>query len=469
MLRRSFLVYILILAPTISAWAADPSLVAHYRLDEGGGTVAYDSSGKGYDGMLLGQPQWVAGPEDSGVALAFNATDACTGIECPTFDPTDGTGQFSFATWAYWEGDAEYHHFFTKSDGWGEGTMMFQLELWGGHTSATYLDRIGISYAPNSTAFYLMPKNEWTHVAFVYDGTNVVAYLNGIDDMGPKPVTIGSAVNARTVIGVADNDARVWNGALDDVQIYSRALAAGEIAKIMEGNVGLSSAPYPENGATDVPRDVTLGWTAGEYAATHDVYLGTVFDDVNDADRANPMGVLVSQGQPATTYDPPGTLDFGATYYWRIDEVNAAPDFTIYKGEVWSFSTEPMAYPVENVTVTSNAISQEGSGPENTINGSGLNADDQHSIKSTDMWLGSAPAPIPSGCNMIWAASASCTRCSSGITTNSSRWFWALVSRTPLSNIRRMELSGRRWAMLNWLGRPRRRTTRPTRRWTSLV
>ncbi|MHC4520397.1 MAG: LamG domain-containing protein, partial [Planctomycetota bacterium] len=370
-----------------AAEAADPSLVAHYRLDEGAGTIAHDSSANAYDGTLLGTPQWVTGAGDAGIALAFDPVNACTGVECPRFDPTDGTGQFTFTIWALWDGTETYHHFFTKSDGWGQTTMMFQLELWGGSTSAPHFNRVGISYDPDSIPFYEMPKNEWTHLAFVYDGTDMVVYLNGVDSMGPKAAAIGPATDARTVIGVADNDERVWTGALDDVHIYSRPLAEGEVLAIMEGNVGLSTEPQPEAGATDVPRDVTLGWTAGEFAATHDVYLGTVFADVNNADRANPLGVLVSQDQAATTYDPPDPLELGQTYYWRVDEVNAPPDYTVFKGDVWSFTVEPVGYPIANVTATSNGTSTAAEGPENTINGSGLNEMDQHSTKAPDMWL----------------------------------------------------------------------------------
>ncbi|HOC61860.1 MAG TPA: carbohydrate binding domain-containing protein [Sedimentisphaerales bacterium] len=154
----------------------------------------------------------------------------------------------------------------------------------------------------------------------------------------------------------------------------------------------LATEPRPEHGATDVPRDVVLSWTAGEFAATHDVYFGTSFDDVNAASRSNPLGVLVSQNQSGTTFDSPDLLDFGTTYYWRVDEVNAAPDNTIYKGGVWSFTAEPFAYPVANIIATTNATSDPGAGPENTINGSGLNADDQHSIDAGDMWLASPGA-----------------------------------------------------------------------------
>ena len=145
--------------------------------------------------------------------------------------------------------------------------------------------------------------------------------------------------------------------------------------------------PSPVTEATDVPRDAVLSWDAGEFAARHDVYFGTSFDDVNDG-----TGTLVSQGQTATSYDPEGLLEFGRTYYWRVDEVNAAPDNTSFKGEVWSFTTEPFAYAVENVIATSNGVSEAGAGVENTVNGSGLNANDQHSTAATDMFLASPGA-----------------------------------------------------------------------------
>ncbi len=155
--------------------------------------------------------------------------------------------------------------------------------------------------------------------------------------------------------------------------------------------------PVPADAATDVVREIVLQWTPGETAVTHDVYLGTVFDDVNTASRANPLGVLVSQGQSDASYDPDGLLEFGTTYYWRIDEVNAPPDSTIFKGEVWSFTTEPFAYPITGIIATSNAVSNAGVGPERTIDGSGLDAADGHSTDASDMWLG-----LPAGDDPVY-------------------------------------------------------------------
>ena len=149
---------------------------------------------------------------------------------------------------------------------------------------------------------------------------------------------------------------------------------------------GRASDPSPDNEQTDVLREVILGWTPGEHVTRQDVYLGTSLDAVVAADRTNPMEVLISQGQAGDAHDPAGLLDFGQTYYWRVDGFEA-DGVTIYTGDVWSFTTEPFAYVLENITATAFA-SEPGAGPENTVNGSGLNDDDQHSTNAPDMWLG---------------------------------------------------------------------------------
>jgi len=95
--------------------------------------------------------------------------------------------------------------------------------------------------------------------------------------------------------------------------------------------------PAPRNRAT-VDRTVTLTWKPGAYAVSHDVYFGTDFNDVNEAARDNPLGVLVGQAQAEATYDPPGLLALGQTYYWRIDEVNDANAASPWKGVVFQFT-----------------------------------------------------------------------------------------------------------------------------------
>ncbi len=102
--------------------------------------------------------------------------------------------------------------------------------------------------------------------------------------------------------------------------------------------IDYAQAPIPLDGQGGIPVDVVLSWQPGENASEHDVYLGTDSNTVEDANRDNPMGVLVSQGQDANDYDYIGLLELNTTHYWRIDEVNL-PD--IWKGGLWSFTTLP--------------------------------------------------------------------------------------------------------------------------------
>jgi len=182
------------------------------------------------------------------------------------------------------------------------------------------------------------------------------------------------------------------NWGFDVVDDGSRMLLCGGVGKVIEIiDARVAGAPQPPDGAVDVRRTASLEWSSGQAAASHDVYFGVVFDDVDNASRTDPRGVLVSQGQTATSYDPPGVLDFDTTYYWRIDEVMAPPDNTIVKGAVWSFTTEPFAYSIQGVVASSNGVSDGISTAQRTVDGSGLNQDDQHSTEASDMWLAGPP------------------------------------------------------------------------------
>ena len=48
-------------------------------------------------------------------------------------------------------------------------------------------------------------------------------------------------------------------------------------------------------------------------------------------------------------------VDFGKTYYWRVDEVNAPPSTTIIKGSVWSFTVESYSYAISPVKATASS------------------------------------------------------------------------------------------------------------------
>ena len=101
----------------------------------------------------------------------------------------------------------------------------------------------------------------------------------------------------------------------------------------------LAYNPLPEDGAEYLDTWVSLSWTVGETAATHDVYFGTDFDGVNDG-----LGDTFQGNQPADFlivgfpgFSFPEGLPPGNTYYWRVDEVEA-DGATKHEGFVWSFT-----------------------------------------------------------------------------------------------------------------------------------
>ncbi len=99
-----------------------------------------------------------------------------------------------------------------------------------------------------------------------------------------------------------------------------------------------ATAPYPANTAVNVYQAPVLRWSPGQSATHHDVYFGDNAETVANADTATAVVYRGRQAADAMTFDP-GTLDWGKTYYWRIDEVNTADAQSPWRGGVWSFTT----------------------------------------------------------------------------------------------------------------------------------
>ena len=111
------------------------------------------------------------------------------------------------------------------------------------------------------------------------------------------------------------------------------------------GTVPQARNPYPADRAMVAATWTELRWSPGDFAATHDVYLGETFDDVNNGTGNTFLrnqvstNLFIGLGMPGDPY--PGGLVPGTTYYWRVDEVNTAEPNSPWKGPVWSFSIPP--------------------------------------------------------------------------------------------------------------------------------
>jgi len=111
---------------------------------------------------------------------------------------------------------------------------------------------------------------------------------------------------------------------------------------MLGGAIEQAYSPNPADGELLTDTWASLNFSPGDFAASHDMYLGENFDDVNDATqdselfRGNNTTTFFVVGFPGNPY--PDGLVPGTTYYWRVDEVNEAEPNSPWKGNVWSFS-----------------------------------------------------------------------------------------------------------------------------------
>jgi hypothetical protein len=318
-------------------------LMGHWKLDEGSGTTTADSSGKGHNATIIGNPKWVTGI--SGLALEFDGDDR---VDCGTDPSLDITAPMTMMIWARSNVVGETHTtnpgVFAKADqasGWSwqlrykavgtPGYMGFQFNPQGGGT------RPWVSVGQN------LSVGEWYHITGIANGTDVICYLNG-RETDRKPLVNFVKSTANLYIGYEGWVA--WEGAADDARIYNHALSQAEILGAMGGKPWrYAFGPQPEDGAVVASTWAELKWKASPSAVTHDVYVGDNFADVNSGAagvfRGNQAAtsLFVGLGLPGDPY--PGGLIPGTTYYWRIDEVNTADPNSPWKGSVWKFSIPP--------------------------------------------------------------------------------------------------------------------------------
>ncbi|MCF7973541.1 MAG: discoidin domain-containing protein [Phycisphaerae bacterium] len=380
---KLFLLSLILLIPVNPANAfdalTDPSLVAWWGFDEGTGTLAVDGSGNGNDGTINGAAAWVPGVH--GQALSFHGGDAFVSTE---FSLLNGLDAFTLAGWVSADNTSSYASLFGQNDLIEFG---FTSENGGG---------VGTWMAGNNWVYlgadYPFSYPSWHHLAITGDATRVVIYIDGqeqaSDEAGMTSGTSGFLFSIGANVFNTTGDP--VQGEIDDVWVYSRALSQQEIKSLMQGAVGpeLASAPDPANEAIDVSRDPVLSWKPGEFADTHHVYLGSSAEDVNSAT------VPTGSGLDANSFAP-GRLEFGKTYYWRVDEVNGTPDRTVFKGHIWSFTAEPYSVmvPVDINKATASSVAKQNT-PDMTINGSGLNGM-AHSTAPDAMWISASPDPNP--------------------------------------------------------------------------
>jgi len=219
----------------------ETGLVGSWHFDEGSGTIAHDSSGNSNAGTLQGDTHYVDGRYDQ--ALSFDGSGDY--VQTVSNMGISGSNPRTISAWV-------------KSNDVIPMTMA--VGLGSGATSASFA--IGISNGKsyfvgfyNDLAGVLPITTDWTHLAVSYDGTTVTIYVNGVFDV--SSVKTLSTTEAVGLIGNRPGAINYFNGQIDEVHIYNRALSADEIKAHYDANAKLN---YGDVRFTDSASFEELEW-----------------------------------------------------------------------------------------------------------------------------------------------------------------------------------------------------------------
>ncbi len=332
--RSNYLISFALLVSLVLTGTSQADLVGWWRLDEGSGNTAMDSSTGGNDGTFVGDPQWIAGKV--GGALSFDGGDHVAVPGMTDMKPESLT----LMTWVSFDSVAGGRQDYLSKD----DDYAFSL-----HEGAADQKIHGIVTSAGDWSVVhgdtVVETDTWYHTAITYDSSTqmLLLYLDGQVD-GELSVPDGLEHRRGGPMTIGTFSGRDLIGALDDVKVFDHAMTEAEIKGEMSGK-GFPNAygPDPADGVIHEDTWVTLNWRAGDFAVSHDVYLSDNFDDVDngtgDALRGNQASDMLIAGFAGFTY--PDGLVPGTTYYWRIDEVNDADPNSPWKGDIWSFSIPP--------------------------------------------------------------------------------------------------------------------------------
>ena len=210
----------------------DPTLIAHWPLDESEGMVVADSAGKN-DGYTLGDPIWLTDGGQVNGALEFDGVDDF--ISAPAvLNPADGP----FSAFAWIQGGAPEQVIISQADGIGTGETWLGLDAQYGNLMTRLMPPPLGRFKPEPLVSQIViTDDQWHHVGFVWDGSYRVLYADGIEvakdataQNSLKPTTGGLCIGANKTLGVET----FFSGLIDDVRIYDRALTPEEIAALAQ-------------------------------------------------------------------------------------------------------------------------------------------------------------------------------------------------------------------------------------------
>jgi chitodextrinase len=319
-------------------------LVAAYGFNEGGGSTTQDASGNNLNGTITGATWTTQGR--FGQALTFDGVDDW--VTVADANALDLTTALTLEAWIYPTTTSGVRDIVIK-----EGVGLDVYNLYARNFSGLPESNVFVG-GTNQTAVdsSALPANTWTHVAGTYDGTTLRLFLNGVQvastpQTGPIAVSDGALrIGGNSIWG------EHFQGRLDEIRIYNRALSVAEVQADMNMPI---APPTPDTVPPGAPGLLTAAASGTQIALNWDAATDNVGVTGYRLERCQGVGCtnFVQIATPTTlTYTDTGLANT-TTYGYRVRATDAASLLGPYSN-VASATTAGNASPSVSLTAPAN-------------------------------------------------------------------------------------------------------------------
>lgn len=313
-------------------------LLAHWPLNEGSGTIAFDTTTAARNGQLEGATTWASPGRQFPSAAQFSLGDE--GILAPAIG--ESTNTLTMTTWLRRDGDQPSFAGILGGvmSGFGRTSLNFDSSNrlnfhWPAGSNPGWTFNSGLT----------VPDDTWTFCALTISPSQATLYMQPDGANMQSSSTFGSfnpvTLNGNFLFGRDQSfGARNFVGQMEDVRIYNRTLTSGEIADLANGS-GNAFSPNPRIGGRPISdSQLTLSWQAPPAITEFNVYVGTDYQQVLNATTASPAFLGTVASPEFILSNPSNNLTF-----WRIDSSDGT---NLYTGPVWYFQTSSNIVSVQN-------------------------------------------------------------------------------------------------------------------------
>ncbi|HLA71165.1 MAG TPA: Ig-like domain-containing protein [Steroidobacteraceae bacterium] len=267
---------VLTMAAALSASVASAQasgLVAAYSFDEGAGPTVTDRSGNGNNGTLVSGTAWSTTAK-FGAAASFDGTN--DRIDVADSNTLDLTAGMTLEAWVRPTANSSYRTIVLKEVPGELAYSLYAADSDHGARSSGWIRVANVSRFADGTSN--LPLNVYSHIAVTFNGAALVFYVNGVQTR--STAVAGNIQTTSLPLRIGGNT--IWGeffqGQIDEVRVYNRALLQSEIQADMV---------TPISGAPDTAAP-TVSLTAPSNGAT---LSGTATLSANAADNVGVAGV----------------------------------------------------------------------------------------------------------------------------------------------------------------------------------